>query len=402
MTLWSVTTQLLFLFAALLFTSSPVLAGDDPLEELVSADSIDCVMQGAIASRLVSGGVVLVGDSRTDLFVRAYGRISPAADAPAVTADTIFDLASLTKVIATAPAIMKLADEGVLNLLDPVGKWFPEFMGKGKDDLLLLNLLTHTSGLHDVSLPPARAIQADIRQAADEELTRRPGSRFRYADINFILLGELVRRATGQPLDSYVAEQILIPLGMTTTGFNPPESLRSRCAGTIADSGEILQGKVQDLNAGALGGVAGHAGLFGSATDLARFCRMLLRGGELEGARVFSPWAVQQMASPFYFQQGRIVRGLGWDILSPYSSPRGDGFSPASFGHTGYSGCSVWIDPESDLFVVLVAARSDYRRVRDFGRLRSSISTLAAGIFQDHGNAGCRSKRERPVARQKP
>ncbi len=393
---------LLFLLAALLFTSTPVPALDDPLEELLHADSIDCVMKGAIASGLISGGVVLVGDSYGDLFVRAYGRMSPAADAPAIIADTIFDLASLTKVIATAPAIMKLADEGVLNLLDPVEKWFPEFMGKGKDDLLLLNLLTHTSGLHDVSLPPARTIQADIRQAADEELKSRPGSRFRYADINFILLGELVHRATGQSLDKYAAEHILLPLGMTTAGFNPPESLRSRCAATIADSGEILHGKVQDLNAGALGGSAGHAGLFGSATDLARFCRMLLRGGELEGRRVFSPWAVQQMASPFYFQQGRIVRGLGWDILSPYSSPRGNGFSSASFGHTGYSGCSVWIDPESDLFVVLLTSRSDYRRVRDFGRLRSSISTLAARILHDHGNAGGRYKRERPVARQKP
>ncbi|MEA5113530.1 MAG: serine hydrolase domain-containing protein [Geobacteraceae bacterium] len=393
---------LLFLFAALLFTSTPVLAFDDPLEELLRADSIDCVMKGAIASRLINGGVIIIGDSNDDLIARQYGRVSAAVDAPAIFPDTIFDLASLTKVIATAPAIMKLADEGVLNLLDPVEKWFPEFIGKGKDDLLLLNLLTHTSGLHDVSLPPARTVQADIRRAADEELKSRPGSRFRYADINFILLGELVRRATGQSLDNYVAEHILLPLGMTSTGFNPAESLYERCAATIADSGGILRGKVQDLNAGALGGVAGHAGLFGTAADLARFCRMLLRGGELEGRRVFSPWAVQQMASPFYFQQGRIVRGLGWDILSPYSSPRGNGFSSASFGHTGYSGCSIWIDPESDLFVVLLTSRSDYRRVGDFGRLRSSISTLAARIFQDHGNADGRYKRERAVARQKP
>lgn len=402
MTLRAAIIHFLVLIAALKFTCSPARSGDDPLEELVRADSIDCVMKGAIASGLISGGVVLVGDGNEDLFFRPYGGVSPAKGAPAVATDTMFDLASLTKVIATAPAIMKLADEGVLNLLDPIGKWFPEFIGKDKDDLLLLNLLTHTSGLQDASLPPFRTVQADVRRAAEEGLKSRPGSRFRYADINFILLGELVRRASGQSLDCYVAEHILLPLGMTATLFNPAESLQARCAPTIADSGGFHQGTVQDSNADALGGVAGHAGLFGTASDLARFCRMLLRGGALGGRRVFTPWAVQQMASPFYFQQGRIVRGIGWDIFSPYSSPRGRGFSPASFGHTGYSGCSVWIDPAADLFVILLASRSDYRRVGDFGRLRSSISTLAARIFREHENAAGLPRQERSSARQKP
>ncbi len=392
----------LLLLAVLLFTSTPVPALDDPLENLVRSDSIDCVMKGAIASRLVSGGVIVVGDSSENLISRTYGRVSAADGALPVMPDTIFDLASLTKVIATAPAIMKLADEGNLNLLDPVGKWFPEFIGKGKDDLLLLNLLTHTSGLRDAPIFHACTVEADVRRAADDELKSRPGSRFHYADINFILLGELVRRATGQSLDTYVAEHILLPLGMTSTGFNPPESLHARCAATIADSGDILQGTVQDLNARALGGVAGHAGLFGTASDLARFCRMLLRGGELEGRKVFSPWAVKQMASPFYFQQGRIVRGIGWDILSPYSSPRGNGFSSASFGHTGFSGCSVWIDPESDLFVILLTSRIDYRRVGDFRRLRSGISTLAARVFRNHEKAGDPNRPERAAVRQKP
>lgn len=399
----TVITSLPFImFVALLFLSTPVLGLDDPLEDLVLVDGIDCVMNGAIATRLVNGGVVIIGDSREDLLVRAYGRVSSHEDAPAVVPGTIFDLASLTKVIATAPAIMKLADEGNLNLLDPVTKWFPEFSGKGKDDLLLLNLLTHTSGLHDVSLAPVRTIREDVQRAADEELESRPGSRFRYADLNFVLLGELVRRATGQTLDRYASEQFLLPLGMSSTLFNPNETLHSRCAATVADSGDILQGRVQDLNAGALGGVAGHAGLFGTAPDLGRFCRMLLRGGELDGRRVFSPWAVKQMACPFYFQQGRVVRGIGWDIRSPYSSPKGKGFSSSSFGHTGFSGCSVWIDPESDLFVILLTSRRDYRRVGEFARLRSNISTLAAKIFHDHGNEVVRIRQAGPVARQKP
>jgi CubicO group peptidase (beta-lactamase class C family) len=393
----------LLLLAVLFLTAAPVLGVDEPLEELVRADdSIDCVMNGAIASGLVNGGVVLIGDSREDLFVRAYGRVSPAGDARAVATDTIFDLASLTKVIATAPAIMKLADEGVLNLLDPVGKWFPEFRGKGKDDLLLLNLLTHTSGLSDVPLLPVRTIGEHVCQAAENELESRPGSRFRYADSNFILLGELVRRVTGRTLGSYASEQFLVPLGMSSTQFNPADALHSRCAATIADSGRILQGKAQDGNAGALGGVAGHAGLFGTAADLARFCRMLLRGGELEGRRVFSPWAVKQMACPFYFQEGRIVRGIGWDILSSYSSPRGGGFSDASFGHTGYSGTSIWIDPEADLFVILLTSRQDYRRVGEFGRLRGAISTLAAKMYHGHDTVAGPLRKPRSADRQKP
>lgn len=393
----------LLLLAVPFFTATPVLGMDESLEELVRADdSIDCVMNGAIASGLVNGGVVLVGDSREDLFARAYGRVSPAGDARAVAMDTIFDLASLTKVIATAPAIMKLADEGVLNLLDPIGKWLPEFMGKEKDDLLLLNLLTHTSGLSDVSILPVRTIRESVRQAAEDELESRPGSRFRYADTNFILLGELVRRVTGQTLDRYASEQFLLPLGMSSTLFNPDDALHSRCAATMADSGHFLQGKVQDGNAGALGGVAGHAGLFSTASDLARFCRMLLRGGELDGRRVFSPWAVKQMACPFYFQEGRVVRGIGWDILSSYSSPRGGGFSDASFGHTGYSGTSIWIDPETDLFVILLTSRQDYRRVGEFGRLRSAISTLAAKIYHDRGAVRGPSRQPRSAARQKP
>lgn len=365
----------------LVFLVSPAARGDEPLEDLVRADSIDCLMDSAVASGLISGGTVLIGNGRADLFVNAYGNLSPAPGSPPVRPDTIFDLASLTKVIATTPSIMKLVDEGRLNLLDPLAKWFPEFAANGRNELLVLHLVTHTSGLGDFSVSSCGSMQGVVESAAGRAPAWPPGSRFKYADINFILLGELVRRVSGVELPGYVRENILLPLGMADTAFNPPPELRRRCAATLDSSNGLLFGTVQDPGARFLGGVAGHAGLFGTAADLARFCRMLLGGGELDGNRVLSQLAFRQMITPYSIQDGKVIRAIGWDMRSPYSAPRGNGFSGASFGHTGYSGCSVWIDPESDLFVVLLASRRDYRRNAEFRRLRSGISTLAAALF---------------------
>jgi CubicO group peptidase (beta-lactamase class C family) len=359
-------------------------AWSDSLEELVNADSIDCVMDAAMQGGLISGGVVIVGNSAGEIFTRPYGRTSLASSAHQVTIDTIFDLASLTKVIATTPSIMKLVDEGKLDLRDPVTKWFPEFVGKGKDDLIILHLLTHTSGMADFALPGVNPLHAAVEGAANQVFKTRPGTRFRYADINFILLGELVRRVSGITLDRYATARIYAPLAMGDTAFNPDEKLRIRCAATLGYR-DVQYGMVQDPNARQLGGVAGHAGLFGSAIDVSRYCRMLLRGGELEGSRVLSEEAVLQMDTPFVFHEGKVVRGVGWDMVSPYSSPKGAGFSGASFGHTGYSGCSVWIDPESDIYVILLTSRLDYRKIRDFNRLRGNISTLAASLFARDG-----------------
>jgi CubicO group peptidase (beta-lactamase class C family) len=204
------------------------------------------------------------------------------------------------------------------------------------------------------------------------------GSSFSYADINFILLGELVRRASGSALDQYALERFYIPLGMADTFFSPPPALKSRLSATVLPDGSLISGEPQDNHARQLGGVAGHAGLFSTAADLARFCRMLMNGGELNGRRVLAERTVNQMTVPRYLRGGKVVRGLGWDIASPYSSPRGHGFSEYSFGHTGYSGTSIWIDPEQDLFVVLLTARIDYRRTGEFNRLRRDLSTIAA------------------------
>jgi len=358
-----------FILALVLALAAPSFAGEPA--------GIDALLADAIGHNLIAGGVVLIGSREKILFQRAYGRVSALAEARGMSTDTLFDIASLTKVVATTPAILKLAEEGRLSLLDPVVKWFPEFAGRGKDGILVLNLLTHTSGLDDIPLSSGAALQSAVEGAASQRLKGEIGSRFHYADLNFILLAELVRRATGAGLDLYAHACFYAPLGMSYTSFKPQ---RERCSATVCD-GEILFGEVQDHLARQLGGVAGHAGLFSTAGDLARFCQMMLSGGTLGGKRVLEQRTVAQMTAPYFSRGGEVVRGLGWDISSPYSSPRGLGFSKVSFGHTGYSGSSLWIDPASDIFVILLTARLDYKKVHDFSKLRGDLSTLASRLF---------------------
>jgi CubicO group peptidase (beta-lactamase class C family) len=330
---------------------------------------------------LIAGGVVLVGNRKGVLFERAYGRSSAELNAPPTEIDTIFDIASLTKVIATAPAILKLAEERKLSLVDPVVRWFPEFAGKGKNDLLVLNLLTHTSGLDDFPFANADPLHSAVEGAAGQTLKGEIGSRFKYADINFILLGEMVRRVTGMGLDQYVSASFFTPLGMKDTAFNPGRDKELRFSATVSADKTILLGLVQDPEARQLGGVAGHAGVFSTARDLARFCCMFLNEGELAGTRILSGRAVRQMTAPYFSRGGQVIRGLGWDISSPFSSPKGNGFSEVSFGHTGYSGSSIWLDPSADIFVVLLTARLDYKNTKEFSQLRSDLSTLSAELF---------------------
>lgn len=373
------TKKLVALFMVF-FMSLPVFAADStPIPR--GAMEIDVVTGRAIASGLISGGIVLVGNRDGVLLEFPFGKVSRVPDALPVTVDTVFDLASLTKVVATTSAIMKLAESGRLSLVDPVGKWFPELAGKGKDELLIVNLLTHTSGLDDFPLSPANPLQSALDGVAAQKLKGETGHRFHYADINFILLSELVRRVAGTTLDRFVAEFIFAPLGMKDTGFNPDARTAEHCAATLDAANNLLFGKVQDYSARLLDGVAGHAGLFSTARDLSLFCRMLLNEGELNGRRVFQARTVKQMTVPYFSRGGKVARGLGWDMASPYSSPRGNGFSEYSFGHTGYSGSSVWVDPQSGTYVIFLSSRLDYRNTSAFSHLRSDISSLAAIMF---------------------
>lgn len=371
------------LLISLILPSSRARAEMDPLAEAGREAVIEFMLQQAISRGLISGAVVVVGDHRGILYECAVGVAGFSAEAPPLTTAAVFDVASLTKVFATTPAIVKLLDEGKLSLLDPISRWFPEFDGS---DITILNLLTHTSGLHDVGLDRSAPMQSAIGRAAAQAGRVPVGSRFLYADINFILLGELVRRISGLPLDRYAHQMFYAPLGMQTAGFTPQPSKNT--APTLGSGRSVQAGVVQDENARILGGVAGHAGLFSSVHDLARFAGMLLSGGQLNGTRVLSSRAVAQMTAPYFFRNGKIVRGLGWDRESPFSAPKGTIFSELSYGHTGYSGTSVWIDPDADLYVLLLTTRLDYQRLRSFNKLRSDISTLAAALFAGRERRG--------------
>ncbi|WP_136525212.1 serine hydrolase domain-containing protein [Geomonas ferrireducens] len=368
----------------LLLLSFPLLAPvklhamvDPAVTASVTTANLDRLLERAMADDLIAGGVVVVGNHEGILATAARGQVSPSAGAPAITDRTIFDVASLTKVIATTPAVIKLLDEGRIALTNPLSRWFPELAGTDKGSITILNLMTHTSGLSDVMVGQDRSVDGLVRKVAAQR-SRLPGSGFEYADINFILLGELVHRVSGERLDRFCREEIYTPLGTRDTAFLPSRDGTSDIAPTSGSQG----GVVQDQNARLLGGVAGHAGLFSSAYDLARYARLMLGKGTLDGTRILSEEAVGQMTTPYLCNNGRVKRGLGWDISSPFSAPKGTLFSDASYGHTGYSGSSIWIDPQQDMFVIMLTRRVDYRNVHNFNQLRRNVSTVAAADFR--------------------
>ncbi|MED6326859.1 MAG: serine hydrolase, partial [Verrucomicrobiota bacterium] len=295
-------------------------------------------------------------------------------------ADTIFDAASLTKVIATAPAIALLIEQGKLGLDDRVEKWIPDFKKNGKGAVTIRHLLTHTSGLRPgLSLRPEwSGVATAIEKAKAESLTEQPDNKFIYSDINFILLGEIVRLVSGERLDLFVSKNIFQPLGMNDTGFLPPLAKRSRVAPTEQVGEVILHGEVHDPTARRMGGVAGHAGLFTTAADLGRFANMMLNGGSLSGRRVFKNETVKWMTASHTKLPMKTKRGLGWDIASPYSSPRGNHFEVGSYGHTGWTGCSLWIDPATGTSVILMTSRTHPDGRGNVIALRRTVATLAA------------------------
>lgn len=373
----SVVTQVFIIVA--LFTS-PVFG--EVMPNFGRTAAIDACMDKAVTCNLIAGGVVVVGNSDGILYSTARGTLNNRPDTPYLNERTMFDVASLTKVIATTPAVMKLVDEGKISLSDPVGRWFPEFRKSRQGDVTIQQLLTHTSGLADFNLGRGAGIKTAIKKAAASKGRQRPGSSFNYADINFIILGELVHRVSGKTLDNYCSDEIFRPLGVHHTMFLPPRTMSSAIAPTLG----FTSGVVGDTNARRLGGVAGHAGVFTSGYDLARYARLILGGGVMDGKRILSERAVAQMTFPYSYCNGTVIRGLGWDIESPFSAPRGNFFSKTSFGHTGYSGSSIWIDPQRDLFVVLLTNRLNYYDTKSFNLLRSDVSTICAAIFRKTGS----------------
>jgi len=324
-----------------------------PPEKLVEIDS---AIEDAIADYRMPGAVLWVEHAGIN-YHKAYGRRALEPVSESMTEDTIFDAASLTKVIATAPAIMLLVERGDIKVDAPVQNYIEEFRRDGKEAVTVRHLLTHTSGLRaGLSQRPDGAASA-IQIACQEKITNAPGSFFRYSDINFILLGEIVQRVSGQPLGQFVAEQIYRPLKMSDTRFFPWKSDLQRIAPTERDGTNILRGVVHDPTARRMGGAAGHAGVFTTASDLARFARMMLNEGELDGVRIFRPETISMMTSVQSPATVTARRGFGWDIDSAYSRPRGDVFPVGSYGHTGFTGTAMWIDPHSKTFWILLTNR---------------------------------------------
>lgn len=359
-------------------------AGLSAQESFEGSARIDALIDEALQAEQMPGAVALVYHKGRILHRKAYGKRALTPVEEAMTVDTIFDAASLTKVVATSSSIAKLMELGKLRLNDKVTEYLPGFQ-RGKSDITVRHLLTHFSGLRpDLDLKPEwSGYELGIQKALIDKPVAAPGQRFIYSDINFILLGEIVRKVSGKPLDEFAQEAIFGPLGMKDTGFRPAASLRPRIAPTEKYPGMAvpLRGVVHDETTRFMGGLAGHAGLFTTAQDLSFYAAMLLSGGEWNGKRILSPLTVRKMTEPQTPPDQTILRGIGVDIDSPYSANRGELFPLGSYGHTGFTGTSLWMDPVTETAVILLTNSVHPFRRPPVTALRAKVATVVAAAL---------------------
>ncbi len=368
--------------------NAQLLPAADPAEVGMSADRlgrIDSVVQDAIARGEAPGAVVLVARKGKLVYRKAFGMRALEPGCEPMTLDTVFDAASLTKVVATAASMMILVEEGRLGLSDLVTAHVPEFGQFEKDRITLLQLLTHFSGLRpDLDLDePWTGYEEALRRAYAEKLVAVPGEKFIYSDINYLLLAEVVRRIAGTDVDQFARARIYGPLGMCDTGFRPPSDLTSRIAPTEPRDGVMMRGQVHDPTAFRCGGIAGHAGLFTTADDLAVFAQMLLNDGIFNGTRILSPLGVRAMTISQSPVDAVELRSIGFDIRSPYSSTRGDLFPIGSFGHTGFTGTSLWIDPYTETSVIVMSNRVHPKGQGNATPMRKRIASVVAASIME-------------------
>lgn len=365
-----------------------VIASEPDKEQLAK---IDAAVEAALKRGDCPGAVVVVVHADEVVFRKAYGFRAVKPDRAPMTVDTVFDMASLTKPIATAASIRVLIEQSKLKLSDTVARHWPAFGANGKDTVTIEHLLLHTSGL---TADNAIADYADGKAKALEriaalKLEAPAGTRFRYSDVGFIVLGELVEKLGGLPVDQFASKHLFEPLKMTDTTFTPGDVLKKRVAPTGLRGGAIILGEVHDPRSFKMGGVAGHAGLFSTADDLARYCRMLLRGGELDGARVLTEKSVKLLTEAHTIpgpagKDGtptKAARSLGWDVDTSYSGQRGEVFAKGTgFGHTGFTGTSVWVDPGTKTAVIVLTNRVHPEDKGNVAQLRREIGTIVGRV----------------------
>ena len=369
---------------AFLVFFSPIVVTAASGFDVAKLAQMDIEINRAIAEQKLPGGVLWI-ECKASNYHKAFGRRAIVPSSEPMTEDTIFDAASMTKVLATTPALMILYERGALKLDEPIATYLPEFSRGGKEPITVRHLLTHTSGFKRAlsRTPDWSDLKKAIQSLGAEQPSSSPGTVFAYSDINFIILGAVVERVSGMALDKFAAQEIYAPLKMHDTCFLPSAAKRSRIAPTEKVGREVLRGKVHDPKAQRMGGVAGHAGVFTTASDLARFSRMLLNGGKLDGVRILKPETVRLMTTVQTPDSVEARRGLGWDIDSEFSRPRGNIFPIGSYGHTGFTGVCLWIDPFSKTFWMFLSNRVHPDSSGNIYALQKKLATLAAEALVD-------------------
>jgi len=348
-----------------------------PVASVARLNVVDAIIQQAIQERQIPGAVVLIGHDGQVVYRKAFGNRALEPRREAMTVDTIFDLASLTKVIATTTSVMQLVERGKIRVGDTVAKYLPEFAQNGKEDITVRQLLTHYAGLApDLDLQtPWQGKETAYKMAFAEKPETSPGAGLVYSDIGFIIVGALVEKVSGENLDHYSETHVFAPLKMAHTRYLPPKAWRAKIAPTqFDDHNHMLRGEVHDPTALRMGGVAGHAGLFSTADDLAKFAQALLNGG----GGILTPLTVEKMTTPEQPPTATGVRGFGWDIDSPFSSNRGNLLPVGSYGHTGFTGTSIWIDPTTQSYIILLTNAVHPRGEGNAIGLRTKVATAVA------------------------
>lgn len=343
---------------------------------------IDEVVLQALHRGDTPGAVVLVARRGKVVFRKAYGNKTVKPRPEAMKVDTIFDIASLTKIMATAPAIMQLVEEGKLSLTDRVSDILPDFAksDKRKKEITIKQCLTHFSGLPPLLdlTEPWEGIETAEKMAMKTKLQNPPNTKFVYSDVNYIIAAAIVRKLSGESINQFTRKNLYQPLGMNSTTYTPDISWQPKIAPTEKRMGNWLRGKVHDPTTYRMGGISGQAGLFASADDVAIFGQMILNQGQFQGVRVLHPRSIQTMIqNQAPIGQG-VQRGIGFDIDSPYSSVRGDLFPKNSFGHTGFTGTSLWIDPNSETILVILTNRLHPEGKGNVVALRKRIANVVA------------------------